>query len=136
MKGHIQRGSKARKVATSNRQKRAVLKSKSNSKALKQSLRRRAEALEIAILKGAVAADPDQQVTARSLTTKPLYYVDQAYTCKDCGKEDVWTAAQQKWYYEVAKGPVEGRAIRCLACRRQRRQGSVASRRESRTAGQ
>jgi len=32
------------------------------------------------------------------------YYVDTPFRCGDCGKEEVWTGTQQKWWYEVAKG--------------------------------
>ncbi|HEX5608348.1 MAG TPA: zinc-ribbon domain containing protein, partial [Candidatus Binatia bacterium] len=32
------------------------------------------------------------------------YYVDRNFCCIDCGKEEVWTGTQQKWWYEVAKG--------------------------------
>ena len=32
------------------------------------------------------------------------YYVDRLFRCVDCGKEEVWTGTQQKWWYEVAKG--------------------------------
>jgi Probable zinc-ribbon domain len=32
------------------------------------------------------------------------YYVDTPFRCVDCGKEEVWTGTQQKWWYEVAKG--------------------------------
>jgi hypothetical protein len=34
----------------------------------------------------------------------------------------VWTAKQQKWWYETAHGHIESRAVRCLACRRARRE--------------
>jgi hypothetical protein len=47
--------------------------------------------------------------------------VDQPFTCLDCGREEVWTAADQKWWYEEAKGKIAARANRCLACRRKRR---------------
>jgi Probable zinc-ribbon domain len=30
------------------------------------------------------------------------YYIDKSFTCARCGSEEVWTAAQQKWWYEVA----------------------------------
>ncbi|MCL9843278.1 zinc-ribbon domain-containing protein [Ralstonia solanacearum] len=53
------------------------------------------------------------------------YYVDVHFTCRDCGSQEVWTAAQQKWWYEVAKGYVYSTAARCLACRRQRRSGRM-----------
>lgn len=46
------------------------------------------------------------------------FYVDKPFTCKDCGKEEVWSATQQKWWYEVAHGDVWTTATRCKACRR------------------
>jgi hypothetical protein len=49
------------------------------------------------------------------------YYIDKEFTCQDCGREQIWTAAQQKWWYEVAKGVVWSAAIRCRACRRRAR---------------
>jgi hypothetical protein len=51
----------------------------------------------------------------------PESYVDTAFTCRDCGEEHVWTAKQQKWWFEVALGPIDSRAVRCLSCRRVRR---------------
>lgn len=45
------------------------------------------------------------------------YYEDQPFRCKDCGAEEVWTARQQKWWYEVAGGNFDSRAVRCKACR-------------------
>jgi hypothetical protein len=49
------------------------------------------------------------------------YYLDEPSACVDCGKADVWTAAQQKWWYEIAKGDVWKTARRCLPCRRRLR---------------
>ncbi len=49
------------------------------------------------------------------------YYVDVAFTCKDCGSEEAWTARQQKWWYEVAKGNIDSTANRCRACRKKER---------------
>ena len=46
------------------------------------------------------------------------YYVDRPFRCVDCGKEEVWTGTQQKWWYEVAKGGVLTIATRCRACRK------------------
>jgi len=51
----------------------------------------------------------------------PDFYLDQAYTCRDCGAQEVWTAKQQKWWHEVAQGPVYSQAVRCRACRQARR---------------
>jgi len=49
------------------------------------------------------------------------YYVDIPFRCADCGKEEVWTGSQQKWWYEIAKGFVYSSAVRCRACRRKER---------------
>ena len=46
------------------------------------------------------------------------HYEDIPFQCKSCGKEEVWTATQQKWWYEVAKGFIYSTAVRCRACRR------------------
>lgn len=52
----------------------------------------------------------------------PEFYFARPFNCRDCGAEEVWTAKQQKWWYEVVHGPVDSRAVRCLACRRARRE--------------
>ena len=58
----------------------------------------------------AVGANVEQQAPNNSFSP-PLYYVDKPFRCVDCGKEEVWTANQQKWYYEVAKGSIYGQGI-------------------------
>ena len=57
------------------------------------------------------------------------YYVDRPFRCVDCGKEEVWTGTQQKWWYEVAKGFVYTTAVCCRLCRRKKREQSDESRR-------
>jgi len=57
------------------------------------------------------------------------YYFDQPFDCIDCGKPETWTAAQQKWWYEVAKGGVWTTARRCRACRRKERERRIEARR-------
>jgi hypothetical protein len=57
------------------------------------------------------------------------YYIDIPFRCVDCGKEEIWTGTQQKWWYEVAKGFVYSTAIRCRACRRKERDRSADARR-------
>lgn len=49
------------------------------------------------------------------------YYEDKDFTCKDCNKDEVWTATQQKWWYEIAKGGRETTAVRCRRCRQAER---------------
>jgi hypothetical protein len=70
------------------------------------------------IPQGAVTADPSQQVPNNSYSPPPLFYVDKDFDCVDCGRNETWTARQQKWYYEVAKGSLYATAVRCAACRR------------------
>lgn len=64
----------------------------------------------------------------------PRFYADRAFQCRDCGVDEVWTARQQKWWYETAKGLIRSVAIRCRACRRKER-ARVASAREAQMAG-
>lgn len=45
------------------------------------------------------------------------YYLDTAFRCGNCGKEEIWTSTQQKWWYEVAKGFAYSTAKLCRACR-------------------
>jgi len=57
------------------------------------------------------------------------YYLDLPFVCHGCGKEEVWTATQQKWWYEVAKGFAYSTAKLCRTCRREARARSDESRR-------
>jgi Probable zinc-ribbon domain len=45
------------------------------------------------------------------------YYQDLPFRCQGCGKEETWSTAQQKWWYEVAKGYVYSSAKLCRPCR-------------------
>lgn len=66
---------------------------------------------------GAIWADCSQQVPWGSYSSPPIYYEDIDFECVDCGAADTWTAEQQKWYYEVVKGQLYARAVRCRPCR-------------------
>jgi hypothetical protein len=57
------------------------------------------------------------------------YYQDRPFRCKDCGREEIWTAAQQRWWYEVAQGDVWTTAVRCRTCRQQERLRKAEARR-------
>ncbi len=69
------------------------------------------------MLRGRVVADPSKQVPNGSYDPPPLWYVDKDFVCADCGTEETWTAEQQKWYYEEAKGTLYATAKRCQKCR-------------------
>ena len=52
----------------------------------------------------------------------PEYYYDIQFTCCDCGSEEVWTAEQQKWWYEDVGGYFFATAVRCRPCRQKERE--------------
>jgi len=70
---------------------------------------------------GAIPADQAKLLHDRTLGPRPRFYADKRFTCVECGMEEVWTAADQKWWYEEAKGKIATRANRCGACRRNSR---------------
>ena len=62
-------------------------------------------------------------------TLMPLFYVDMPFTCKDCGSKELWTAKQQKWWYEIAKGSIDSTAVRCRRCRKREQARKAEARR-------
>jgi hypothetical protein len=70
---------------------------------------------------GTLPADQGKLAHDNTYGARPRFYVDEPFTCVDCGKEEVWTAADQKWWYEEAKGKIASRANRCRPCRRKHR---------------
>jgi hypothetical protein len=70
------------------------------------------------MMPGAVPADPARLAHNNTYDMLPLYYLDRAFTCRDCGSPEVWTAKQQKWWYEVAGGNINSQAVRCRPCRK------------------
>ena len=52
----------------------------------------------------------------------PLFYIDREFVCRDCGSHEIWTAKQQKWWYETVKAYLESRAVRCRRCRKKIRE--------------
>ena len=66
---------------------------------------------------GMVLVDRDKLAHNNTYGLLPLFYVDYAFTCRDCGSQEVWTAKQQKWWHEEAQGHIDSRAVRCRPCR-------------------
>lgn len=66
---------------------------------------------------GVVAADPTQLAHCNTYGLLPTFYIGRPFVCRGCGSEEVWTAKQQKWWYEIAKGHIDSFAVRCRACR-------------------
>lgn len=55
------------------------------------------------------------------------FYIDRPFECRTCGAPQVWTARQQKWWYEVAKGDRFSTASQCRPCRRRDREAREAA---------
>ena len=72
---------------------------------------------------GAALADHRELAHINTYGELPAYYVDKPFVCRDCGAEEIWTARQQKWWYEVAKGHIDSTAVRCRPCRKKRKSG-------------
>ena len=77
--------------------------------------------------RNAVVADQEKLSHINTYGDLPTYYIDYAFECQDCGSQEVWTARQQKWYYEEAKGHIWAVAIRCRSCRKKRKSGEGKS---------
>lgn len=70
--------------------------------------------------KGAHRVLVDQEkwgANSNTYSSPPMYYYDIEFACCDCGAIEVWTADQQKWWYEEAGGDVNTTAVRCSRCR-------------------
>lgn len=59
----------------------------------------------------------------------PGRYVDTPFICKDCGAHEVWTAQQQKWWYEQLQGDIYAIAVRCHKCLKAEQQRKATTRR-------
>jgi Probable zinc-ribbon domain len=71
---------------------------------------------------GRIAADHAQLAHNNTYGLLPQFYEDRSFACRNCGSAEVWTAAQQKWWYEIAKGNIDSQAVLCLRCRKARRE--------------
>ena len=66
---------------------------------------------------GSVSADHNELSHNNTYSSLPCFYVDKIVICRSCGKEEVWPAHRQKWWYEVAKGNINTTAVSCRKCR-------------------
>jgi len=78
---------------------------------------------------GAVVADPLLLGHNNTYSRLPRFYVDKVVQCRQCGKEEVWPAERQKWWYEVAKANINTQAVLCRACRHAEKERKAAARR-------
>ncbi|ALG68886.1 zinc-ribbon domain containing protein [Beggiatoa leptomitoformis] len=99
----------------SNKQRRLEIKANRLKQAKKQ--QKKLIAIPVPLPKGAILANPQALAHNHTYGILPTYYLDRPFTCRDCGVVEVWTAKQQRWWYEIAKGNINSRAVRCSACR-------------------
>ncbi|WP_193214623.1 zinc-ribbon domain containing protein [Luteolibacter marinus] len=76
------------------------------------------------------------KITSRScMPTSPIptlagrYYLNWRFKCIDCGKSEIWTSRQQKWWHEEAGGAWEQIAVRCRDCRQKEKARKELARR-------
>src|SRR6266478_5481807 len=69
----------------------------------------------------AVRADPSKLDHINTHGPLPEFYIDRPFRCRDCGKEEIWKAVDQKWYYEETKAHTDAIAVRCHDCRKARK---------------
>ncbi|QQL43901.1 zinc-ribbon domain containing protein [Sulfuriroseicoccus oceanibius] len=95
---------------------------KKREKAERREEKRRRE-VEGLLREGKLLPVDDRKVVSRSVLPRiPEYYRDVEFVCRDCGKDEVWTARRQKVYYEELGGEIEGRPVRCALCRKLERE--------------
>jgi hypothetical protein len=75
--------------------------------------------------KNSLAADPDAQDHGGGYSAK-FYYRDIHYTCAGCGKPGIWTAEQQKRYFEMQKGNIYNKPKWCYECHMRRKKNKDA----------
>ena len=99
----------------SSKQRRLEIKEKRRKKAAKLNIDISIETKPLPM--GAVEADHNELIHNNTYSSFPFVYIDKIFTCRDCGSDELWTAKQQKWWYEVAKGHIDSTAVRCRKCR-------------------
>jgi hypothetical protein len=78
----------------------------------------------VVIPKGSLAADPDKQND--SVFSTKFYYQNIPYSCAGCGRKGIWTAEQQKRYFETQKGNIYNKPKWCFECHFKRMQNKIA----------
>jgi hypothetical protein len=126
LEGRQMKSGKQRRAELDARKKARAARSVAERAAAARAELERATARGVAVNRAALA--PHNSYGEPEFVTRG-FYADQPFECADCGKAEVWTAAQQKWWYEVAKGDVFTTARRCRACRRRERERRAEARR-------
>ena len=75
---------------------------------------------------GAVRGDPRRQLFCCDVPR--YFYVDRSLRCRDCGAGFVFSAGEQRHWYETLGFRLDATAVRCLDCRRAWRRDRGAAR--------
>ncbi|MBH9576678.1 zinc-ribbon domain-containing protein [Inhella proteolytica] len=110
----------------SNKQRRQEIKARRHQRAMAMNTAKPGQRTQ-AVSADAVPADPAKLTHNNTYGLLPRFYLDRPFVCRDCSAEAVWTGTQQKWWYEELQKPIASQAVRCLDCRRARRQLVEAS---------
>lgn len=81
-----------------------------------------------------IRADLSKQVPNNSWGPPVTAYYDISFRCCDCGNEETWTAEQQKYFYEEAKGSLYAKAVRCHECRKKLKEQKQLQRQQMKKA--
>lgn len=103
------------------KKKRELLATRIKQKAVRAKLKADPERARLfaGLNEGTIVPVDKSKIRSRSvLPAIPDYYRDTWIACKDCGKEELWTAKQQQRWYEEQGGEIEAIAVRCRSCRR------------------
>ena len=79
--------------------------------------------VEAGIIKAADEIPADAVPASVEYAHRTPYYRDTGFRCEDCGSEALWTADDQRYWYEQLRGSPYSTAKRCTECRRKRRGG-------------
>ncbi|MGJ8726570.1 MAG: zinc-ribbon domain containing protein [Roseibacillus sp.] len=60
--------------------------------------------------------------------SRPTFFQNVDFTCRDCGVIQIWLAEDQAWYYESFGAPYYSSAIRCRSCRLAERERKAKAR--------
>jgi hypothetical protein len=104
----------------SNKQRKAEIKAARLKRVQKS--KSRLGGINMSVHAGSIPADHEQLQHNPNYYLWPSFYINKPFVCRGCRSHEVWTAEQQKWWFEVAKGNLDSTAVRCRPCRRKKRE--------------
>lgn len=111
----------------SGKQRKLEIKAKREAKAILRNKRKKTHS--ISKPNDPLPANKSKLRSPSCLPRLPDFYYDKEFQCRDCGKFEVWTPRQQKWWYEEIGGNIETTALRCRPCRLKERLRKAEARR-------